>query len=950
MNYREFFKAATRSEKDPNGFEPMHWQCRLACGPNANPDNPGTLENGVDCQSELIDIPTGCGKTVGVVLAWLWNRIILNKYDWPKRLVYCLPMRTLVEQTNDNVTSWLNNLLNFAARHAIHNEALAHLRWLADHSPVVLMGGEQLDDSCRGWDLYPEKPTILIGTQDMLLSRALNRGYGMSRYRWPIHFGLLNNDCLWICDEMQLMGPGAATASQLEAFRRGCNGDLPNGFGSFYGDRSVTWYVSATTSQDMVKTREWRAHNRPASFMFSLTDAERSDHETEIGQRRFALKKLETHQDWHFGQGQPPDERVGGIVERHAQMVRTLAHHQAPAEIPRCSLVICNTVDRAVAVFDALRCKQKTGELQGVDLVLLHSRFRPPDRQAQLNKLKPENLQNYSGGQIVVSTQVIEAGVDISSGILWSEVAPLSSLVQRLGRLNRAGEFGFNGQPVYGWAPVAVIVGLDLPEVPDKPKDAKEKAEREVRSRHLPYDQERCDQAWRSLSRLNGDASPATLDTVRDDIANSIDRCLYSLQRHELLDFFDTDSNLSLGYTDVSAFVRGLDEDTDVLVLWREWEGADNGSPPPFFYDVQHDELCAVPISRLTGKERGFSNWRRGWLWLGKERGWVSAATQGLLPGATLLLPMNAGGYVADHGWTGLDSDKPESLFHPPQVPPDEDVLSYLSNGWRSIAAHGKDVQNELDGIFQALPSLGFINDAEKKVCLEAAVWHDVGKNHPSWKDEALRALKEAGIEPPPSHIPLAKFSLSESPKLRDEEGHPLTGAELRKKVYELKRLFRPGMAHEVASALALRQHHLRTEPSARTTDSLDSYLRQLLSEYLTMSHHGRVRKVLRDEIPKNPKEEKNAETVRGVTEGDELPAVMIDGHELGCKALSVDCRRMGRDATGQESYTRGVLRLLDHYGPFRLAYLEALLRAADGRASKKVAEANDETLKEGRS
>ena len=35
---------------------------------------------------------------------------------------------------------------------------------------------------------------ILIGTQDMLLSRALMRGYGMSRYQWPVHFALLHND------------------------------------------------------------------------------------------------------------------------------------------------------------------------------------------------------------------------------------------------------------------------------------------------------------------------------------------------------------------------------------------------------------------------------------------------------------------------------------------------------------------------------------------------------------------------------------------------------------------------------------------------------------------------------------------------------------------------------------------------------------------------------------
>ena len=71
----------------------------------------------------------------------------------------------------------------------------------------------------RKWDIYPEEDAILIGTQDMLLSRALNRGYGMSRYRWPMHFGLLNNDALWVMDETQLMGPGLSTACQLEAFR-----------------------------------------------------------------------------------------------------------------------------------------------------------------------------------------------------------------------------------------------------------------------------------------------------------------------------------------------------------------------------------------------------------------------------------------------------------------------------------------------------------------------------------------------------------------------------------------------------------------------------------------------------------------------------------------------------------------------------------------------------------
>src|SRR5229473_420809 len=142
----------------------------------------------------LVKIPTGLGKTAMAVLGWLWRRRFAGESErkvTPRRLIYCLPMRVLVEQTRDAVQSWLSNL-------SIHDVHIS-----------VLMGGEETDD----WDLHPECDAILIGTQDMLLSRALNRGYGMSRYRWPMHYALLNNDCLWVLDEVQLMGTGLATTT-----------------------------------------------------------------------------------------------------------------------------------------------------------------------------------------------------------------------------------------------------------------------------------------------------------------------------------------------------------------------------------------------------------------------------------------------------------------------------------------------------------------------------------------------------------------------------------------------------------------------------------------------------------------------------------------------------------------------------------------------------------------
>jgi hypothetical protein len=121
-----------------------------------------------DIPPSVIEVPTGSGKTMAVLLPWLCDPVA------PRRLVYALPMRSLVEQT---------------ARLAV--EALGRLD---DDTPVhVLMGGVDPAD----WRLDVDRRAVIVGTIDMLLSRALNRGYAESRFAWPVAFGLLNNDCRW---------------------------------------------------------------------------------------------------------------------------------------------------------------------------------------------------------------------------------------------------------------------------------------------------------------------------------------------------------------------------------------------------------------------------------------------------------------------------------------------------------------------------------------------------------------------------------------------------------------------------------------------------------------------------------------------------------------------------------------------------------------------------------
>lgn len=146
MNIRDFFRTATRTDKEPAGRAPYPFQERFATAAGL---------------PHLLRAPTGAGKTATAILGWLWRYFHGFPGSTPRRLVYCLPMRVLVEQSHRETANWLA-ALDLTKKVGLH----------------LLMGGVDTED----WFLHPEKPAVLIGTQDMLLSRALNRGYAASRF------------------------------------------------------------------------------------------------------------------------------------------------------------------------------------------------------------------------------------------------------------------------------------------------------------------------------------------------------------------------------------------------------------------------------------------------------------------------------------------------------------------------------------------------------------------------------------------------------------------------------------------------------------------------------------------------------------------------------------------------------------------------------------------------
>jgi CRISPR-associated endonuclease/helicase Cas3 len=767
---------------------------------------------------DALIVPTGLGKTAGVALAWMYKRAGKDP-ETPRRLVWCLPMRTLVEQTAAKVSVWLPNLKGA--------DFDPEGRLLPD-KPHVLMGGE-VDDE---WIRHPEAPAILIGTQDILLSRALMRGYGVGRGRWPVDFALLHNDTMWVFDEVQLMAAGVPTSAQLEAFRRE--------IGAWTGCRSL--WMSATLERDWLKTVDFEKHAAKLVIQ-ELTDADR---EHPAVQQRLAAPK--TFAPAKTTVASETTSEKGLVQYADALAAEVMAAHRPG----KTTLIIVNRVGRAQALYDALKKK-----LDAPPLLLVHSRFRPAERE-KINKQLAE--QPDASGRIVVATQAIEAGVDITSAVMFTELAPWASLVQRFGRLNRGGE---ETDAKAFWIDIAVDDG-------------------KTNQLALPYASEDLAAARERLEQLE-DVSPKSLERFVHGAQGS----WQVLRRKDLYQLFDTDPDLTGFDVDVSPYVRGAD-DTDVRVFWRNVADLKAGPQGDEARRPQRGEICAVPIGQARswlGKHKSSA-----FVWDWVEKGWTKF--EQLWPGAVVLVDAKVGGYDSMRGFDMESTDPvaPVEVANAAAAELDRfgDDPDTRKDRIVGLPDHLVRVRDEARLLCKALQVQG----AEAEAVITAALWHDLGKGHEVFKARCGLASDAAPLAKTPSY-------------------------DWRRKDARNRRYFR----HELASALAWLQHGPRSE----TYD---------LVAYLIAAHHGKVRMGLRalpDERGPNDGERRFA---RGVWDGDHLPALSIEGLSISDTKLALDVMELGGAAAGRSWATR-TLELLERYGPFQLAFLEALVRIADWRASE---------------
>lgn len=850
--YQQWFSEVT---EEPRG--PYPWQLELG--------------EAVDCADRVLRIPTGFGKTAGTALAWLYNRCVRRDERWPLRLIFCLPMRVLVEQTERVLEDWVK-------------------RAGLEVPVFTLLGGRE----AARWVDTLDRPEILVGTQDMLLSRALNRGYASARGLWPMEFAALHHDALWIVDEVQLMDTGLATTTQLAAFRMDDTArDRPRFRPAF------TWWMSATLQQGWLSTIDFRsAHDLPRT---AIPAARREGGLWDVRKRLSFRRDTST-----------PDE----IAE-----LALGAHREG-----KLTLVIVNTVDRASKVFASLE-KARRKSKRACELALVHSRFRGIERRGWdfLRKKAPVP----SDGRIVVATQVVEAGVDVSSSVLITDLAPWSSLVQRFGRAARyADESG-----------EVIVVG----DVPKKESDAR------------PYALDALQAAADVLAELARDAAdvgPATLEKLEErlDAAHLAQLYPYEpahvLRRPDFDDLFDTSADLSGADLDVGRYIRS-GEERDVSVFWRTVEGE-----PGTLSDVpwpSRDELCPVPVAdlrKLLEREE-----KRAYVFDYLSGKWARRRSKDrLVPGMTVLLAADAGGYRQDAGWdpaskqavTPLSVGGHTSPLLEASLASDDDTLS-SAPGYKTIRAHGREAALEVARLASsyALPS-----DLARLLSL-AARWHDVGKAHPIFqaaisdtargrdtrfggRNDLAKAPADAFKRPPYPNRPGFRHELASTLMLfevlrRRAPDHPgLLGSHL-----QLLSLIGDA-PEEVPTAERLDAHPLADELTALSADELD------LVAYLVCAHHGKVRGRWAS-TPQDIEAEHGG--IHGVVSNDKIPAFAFedasgDEAQLPELTLSLAAAAVGIGSRYGASWTDRTSRLLERYGPFALAFLETVLRVADWRAS----------------
>ncbi|MCB1228409.1 MAG: type I-U CRISPR-associated helicase/endonuclease Cas3 [Verrucomicrobiales bacterium] len=351
-----------------------------------------------DAMPPVADIPTGLGKT-SVVAIWL-IALLSKPAEVPKRLVYVVNRRTVVDQTTEEVNRIRQRLTELP-------ELLEHLRKMCAVSaemPLALstLRGQFADN--REWCADPARPAVIVGTVDMIGSGLLFSRFTCGFKTRPHHAAFLGQDALLVHDEAHLE----------PAFQ--------NLLDSIVGEQNKS------SEAKPLHVLQLTATARNSGEAFTLTPAD-EEHET-VSQRLHAKKHLKLISI--------EDEKPALLASKLSELA--LAKHASGRAI----LIFARTLDAVQKVASTLQ-KEKlphevlTGTMRGLErdgLIKkpILSRFLPPSSRPA------DSSQPHEGTCYLIATSAGEVGANLSGDDLICDLSTYESMAQRLGRVNRFGK------------------------------------------------------------------------------------------------------------------------------------------------------------------------------------------------------------------------------------------------------------------------------------------------------------------------------------------------------------------------------------------------------------------------------------------------------------------------------------------------------------------------------
>ena len=434
-------------------------------------------------------------------------------------------------------------------------------------------------------------------------------------------------------------------------------------------------------------------------------------------------------------------------------------------------LVVVNTVDRAQKLYEELKnIKPKS--------VLIHSRFLQEHRRKKEEKItEKEGLgKDLTAPALVISTQVIEAGMDISADILLTELAPIDSLIQRAGRVAR-------------WGGEGEIVVFGVTENPPYKKELMEKT-REVLKADLEKDKE---------IELNFEMEKEWVNKILNDFYNQYltpekeGGILYTLSKASF------EGNAS----EAQKAVRGREFSVEVSICNKLNEEIEK---------AQNLESISVPISILEKELKDKKVKIRKFEWIREEYGQKperkikEASLNNIFPGDHIILPKEMAYYddkigliigrKGEQEFEPIEKERQISEFEPKEYK----LESWVEHAKNTLKQFNELIKKEKYMLKKLCDAWGIKEDRFLTLARLAVLLHDLGKLNQEWqekigasRDEPLAHSDNPHIKNLPHHSAISAWAIVDLVK---EMAKEFLGAERKKSIRKLASVLVLAVAH----------------------------------------------------------------------------------------------------------------------------------------------------------